>query len=226
MILHDDLNALATLYGTDKWNRHWYTRHYQNHFGPVRMERLNILEIGIGGEEDPDAGGASLRMWRDFFPHSSVFGLDIHKKNITDEERITVFQGDQTNGDDLQRVIDAAGSFDIIIDDGSHINEHVIESFHFLFPRMSERGLYVIEDTQTSYWDRYYGGSLYLNSLHTTMGFMKRLVDGLNYEEYPGNRDVFVSDYTNEHITSMHFYHNLVFLYKGINRENSMGPSS
>ena len=41
---------------------------------------------------------------------------------------------------------------DIIIDDGSHLNRHVVKSFQVLFPLLADDGIYVAEDTQTAYW--------------------------------------------------------------------------
>src|SRR6266478_2576211 len=63
-VFGSNLKALATLYGSDKWRQHWYAPHYETHFASLRRKRLNILEIGIGGYDDPELGGNSLRMWR------------------------------------------------------------------------------------------------------------------------------------------------------------------
>src|SRR5262245_54084192 len=75
-----DLPALAAYFGTDKWGEHWYARHYQAHFAPLRRRRLRLLEIGIGGYDDPHKGGESLRMWKAYFPNAQIFGLDITDK--------------------------------------------------------------------------------------------------------------------------------------------------
>ena len=53
---------------------------------------------------------------------------------------------------------------DIIIDDGSHINEHVIRTFQYLFPKLKPGGIYVVEDTQTSYRQDYGGDDKNLNN--------------------------------------------------------------
>jgi hypothetical protein len=37
-LFQNDLVSLATLYGTDKWNSHWYAQHYQKHFYPLRQK--------------------------------------------------------------------------------------------------------------------------------------------------------------------------------------------
>lgn len=212
-----NLPALAGIYGTDKWGAHWYAKHYQTHFAPLRLRRLNILEIGIGGYEDPEAGGESLRMWRTYFPRSKIFGIDIYEKSVHDETRIKTFKGSQIDEEFLMRVLKDIGRVDVIIDDGSHLNEHVIRTFQLLFPHLSADGIYAIEDTQTSYWANA-GGSTGLNNQATTMGLFKKLIDGLNHVEFEHDYN---PTYYDKNITAMHFYHNLIFVEKGANNEKS-----
>ncbi len=214
-----NLKTLARLYGTDKWGHHRYVLHYDTHFAPLRLKRLNILEIGIGGYDDPELGGASLRMWRTYFPKSRIYGIDIYDKRAHDEYRIKTFRGAQVDEEFLSSVVKTIGQVNIIIDDGSHQNEHVIRTFAFLFPCLSKGGFYVIEDTQTSYWSRMGGSSDNLDQPGTTMGFLKKLIDGLNYAEFE-KRD-YEPNYYDKHIVSMHFYHNIVFIRKGLNNEGS-----
>ena len=57
------LTDLAIQHQTDKWGSHSYTPHYEHHFNHLRDEPINLLEIGVGGYQDPQAGGNSLRMW-------------------------------------------------------------------------------------------------------------------------------------------------------------------
>ena len=219
-----NLSQLAVLFGTDKESgHHHYTQHYQRHFEVLRQEELKILEIGIGGYDDPRAGGESLRMWKAYFPKSHIFGVDIYDKACHDETRIKTFRGSQSDAEFLRRVADEIGTIDIIIDDGSHFNDHVITTFKILFPLISPQGIYVVEDTQTSYWTEVdgvdFGGSSDLTAPHTSMSFFKSLIDGLNYEEF--TVDGYVPTHFDKHIVAMHFYRNLVFIYKGLNEEGS-----
>jgi len=218
LLFGSNLKALASIYGTDKWGAHWYAQHYETHFASLRRKSLNILEIGIGGAKD-ELGGDSLRMWRTYFPKGNVFGIDIYDKSANDESRIKTLRGSQVDNSFLESVIERIGKIDIVIDDGSHKNEHVLHTFKFLFPRMSENGIYVIEDTQTSYWPSYGGSSDDLNRSDTTMGFLKHLTDGLNYCEY--RIKDYKPSYFDKHIVAMHFYQNIVFIQKGLNSEGS-----
>ena len=65
------------------------------------------------------------------------------------------------------------------------------------------------------------GDSADLNNTATSFGFFKTLVDGLNHMEFenPG----YSPTYFDAHITSLHFFHNLAFIYKGLNAEKSYG---
>jgi hypothetical protein len=218
-----DLAALSSFFGSDKESLMHYAKPYRHHFDPLRHRTLNLLEIGIGGYADPHAGGASLRVWKAYFPHSRIFGLDLHDKSRHDEDRIRTFRGSQADPEVLRRVAGEIGTIDIVIDDGSHYSEHVITTFKVLFPLLAPNGLYVVEDLQTSYWEEadgdQWGGARDLAAPHTSMNFFKRLVDGLNYEEF--TLDGYEPTYFDRHIVSMHFYHNLLFVYKGMNHDGS-----
>jgi len=215
----DDLTFLAQIYGTDKWGEHWYTPHYDFHFRSFRKKKINLLEIGVGGYDKPYSGGSSLRMWKRYFPKANIFSFDIYDKKLHEESRIKIFQGSQVSPLFLEEVLKQTGELDLIIDDGSHINEHVLFTFKYLFPKLKTGGIYVVEDTQTSYWEHYGGQVEDRNSTDTIMGYFKSLVDGLNHSEFK-NQD-YQASYLDLNITSIHFYHNLIFIYKGDNNEGS-----
>jgi demethylmacrocin O-methyltransferase len=223
LLYRNNLSKLAVDLGTDKEGGHHYAKHYQRHFESLRREKLNILEIGIGGRQNPRGGGQSLRMWKAYFPKSHIFGIDVYDKTYHDEPRITTFRGSQIDEKFLRMVAAEICTIDIIIDDGSHYNDHVITTFKILFPLLSHNGIYVVEDLQTSYWDKVlgedWGGSSDLMAPNTSMNFFKCLVDGLNYEEF--TYDEYTPNYFDKHIISMHFYHNLLFICKGQNDEGS-----
>jgi len=214
-----DLGDLAIRFGTDKWGAwHWYTRHYQRHFGPLRHDALRILEIGIGGYADPAAGGGSLRMWKNYFPRAIVYGMDIYDKTGIEEPRIHTVVGSQADSAFLANFAEENGPFDIIIDDGSHLNEHVLISFEALFPHVRPGGWYVIEDMQTAYWPQYGGSSTGQAGEGTSVGLVKQLLDGLEYQESSHPRGHQPS-YADRHVVGVHSYHNMCFIEKGSNTE-------
>lgn len=216
-----DLPALAAYFGTDKWGDHWYAQHYQTHFAPLRGRRLRILEIGVGGYEDPRSGGASLRMWKAYFPKAQIFGLDITDKSAHDEDRIRTVIGSQDDEGFLRDLSAREGPFDIVIDDGSHQNRHVIRSFEILFPLLAENGFYAVEDVQTSYWREFGGAPAEDRLAPTSMNYFKALADALNYREFHPRPADWQPHPLGRHIVAMHFYHNLVFVEKGRNDELS-----
>ena len=214
-----NLTSLARIYGTDKWGLHFYTPHYQSHFAPFRNKKILLLEIGVGGHEVPTEGGKSLRMWKQYFHNANINSIDIFDKSALQEKRIRIFKGSQVDKDFLHQLIKNIGNPDIIIDDGSHVNEHVIETFKIMFPLLNDGGIYVVEDTQTSYWPSFGGDETNLNNPSTLLNFFKSLTDCLNSQEYQLQEQS--SSYFNKKIISMHFYHNMVFIYKGNNNEIS-----
>ena len=146
-----------------------------------------------------------------------IYSIDIYDKSALQEKRIKIFQGHQADEAFLKNICSQIGPLDIIIDDGSHIVSHVLASFKILFPFLKEDGIYVIEDTQTSYWPSWGGNSENLNDSATSMNFFKNLTDSLNYQEFL--KPDYVPSYFDRHIVAIHFYHNLVFIYKGQNNE-------
>ena len=130
------LGLAVRLYGgTDKLE-HAYTAPYSRLFRRVRYRRNRVLEIGVGGYESRDIGG-SLRVWRDYFPRSQIFGLDIHEKDVRLGPRVHFVRGDQSSDENLGRLLaEMDGPPDIVIDDGSHFVGHALVSLACLFPRM------------------------------------------------------------------------------------------
>jgi len=205
-----DLAALALRFGSDKWGGHWYTPHYEQHFAPYADRPVRMLEIGIGGYQAAGMGGASLRMWKHYFRRGLIHGLDIADKSGHDETRVRTIRGDQSDVDFLVALNERHGPFDIVIDDGSHLSEHVIVSMTTLFPLLRHGGLYVVEDLETSYWPAWNGGRTDSGDPGTSVGFLKTLVDELLTQDSAGLE-----------MAGMHFYHNMVVVEKGANREQS-----
>jgi hypothetical protein len=212
----NNLPELAMLCGTDKWGLHRYAVHYQRHLQHLKSRRFNLLEIGVGGHDAPDKGGASLRMWKAFFPLANIYAIDIFDKSPHQEPRIQIFRGSQADPDFLHHVVGKIGQLDVVIDDGSHVNAHVIASFNTLFPLLVENGIYAIEDLQTAYWPEF-GGSNDPDFPGSSMAMLKSAVDGLNWEEFH-DRQPQPLDKT---ISAISFYHNLAFVLKGENVEGT-----
>lgn len=139
--------------GIDKWLH--YFEVYDRHFSKFRGKSPTILEIGV-------AQGGSLQMWKSYFgPGTVVIGLDIDENcKSLEEEDIHVHIGDQADKKFLEEVINKYPKIDIVLDDGGHFMNQQITSFQELYPHLSENGVYLCEDTHTSYLPEYDGGLL------------------------------------------------------------------
>lgn len=136
-------------YKPDKGTTHSYMGVYERLFRPLVDSTKNLLEIGVGpdGNVGSVPGGASLRMWRDYFPNATIYGMDIDEKKMLKGPRITTFVGNQARLNDQIEIAKGLGiKFDIIIDDGSHKVKHQINSLSAWLPWLDRHGTYVIED--------------------------------------------------------------------------------
>jgi len=215
MSIENSLKSISELYKTDKLE-HGYINVYESYFEKVRDKKLKILEIGI-------ADGKSLLTWSDYFKNSSIIGIDIHKIDVVEKklnrENIKIHQGSQSDEKFINEIIKQYGSFDIIIDDGSHLSKDVKKSFNLLFPYLNNNGLYAVEDMQTSY-NHFFGGNPFdLKYSNSHMNFFKHLTDRLNYQEIAN--PFYIKNKYDSKITNISFYHNLVFIKKGINKIES-----
>jgi len=126
---------------------HNYTEEYEKHFRPLRDKKIKILEIGFGG-------GDSLKLWKEYFTQAEVYCVDNNLSRVEDpdyfvREGIKISYGDQSDSSSLIESCNQMGvdQFDIIIDDGSHVDSHIMTSFHTLFENyLSPGGLYFVED--------------------------------------------------------------------------------
>lgn len=207
------LAEIGTRLNCDKFTRHNFGVSYERHFGQLRHEPLRILEIGIGGEDFED-GGASLKTWEEYFDQALIFGLDIYDKSSLDTARTKTIVCDQGDQEQLLRISREHGPFDIIIDDGSHINIKTLQSLFALFQCLKPGGLYIVEDVQTAYWPQYGGSSLMGVFKETTMTWLKTMMDCINAAEilwpnHPALRCGFA-------VEELHAYHNITFVKKAV----------
>jgi hypothetical protein len=146
------LEKLAFKYGSHKSPQiaHSYTYFYDNLFAKRNNSIHKLLEIGVGSKKDSGwpnyTDGASLLMWRDFFPRAKIYGIDINKDLVFKKNR--TFLCDQADPIKLTKLIEKIGSdIDIVIDDGSHQPKDIITSCQTLMPLLKKGVVYIIEET-------------------------------------------------------------------------------
>lgn len=183
------LDELAIEHQTDRatvFNRtyakpHGYAPHYDRVLSPIRLDPVKLLEIGVGG-------GEGVRMWLDYFSNGSqIYGVDNQRDtNPWDTPgkrgRYTFCQGDQSCATFWACFIaDYGKEWDIIIDDGSHRNDHIITTFQSLWQYIKPGGFYCIEDLGVGYG----AGSVFVkDGFPSHMEFVKNQLDNINWSGY------------------------------------------
>tara|TARA_B100000470_G_scaffold10965_1_gene7574 strand:- start:1702 stop:2412 length:711 start_codon:yes stop_codon:yes gene_type:complete len=153
------LTDLMNFHGSDKGgknNDHNYSEYYSEIFFYKRKKIKNFLEIGLGTNNTnlPSNMGsegkplASLRAWREYFVNANIYGADIDKNILKDEERIKTFYVDQTNPETISALFKQIGldTFDIILEDGLHEFNANICFFENAIDYLDDNGVYIIED--------------------------------------------------------------------------------
>ena len=150
-------------------------------------------------------------MWKRYFgPHARIIGIDMREDcRRYEEDQIDIRIGEQQDTAFLKSVIDEFGVPDIVLDDGSHVMDHISTTFHFLYPQLSKSGIYMVEDLHAAYWSEYGGG---FRKKGTFIELCKDLIDELNADHC---RDMLASTDFSKTTLSMHFYDSVVVFERG-----------
>ena len=198
----DDLNSLLSISKNHagnsfhKWEH--YIAEYDERLSKFRNKNVSLLEVGV-------QNGGSLQLWKKYFGNSAlIHGIDIDinvcKMDLGDGIHTFCFDiTNETAWADHSR----SYSYDIIIDDGSHLNPDVINFFKRAFPLVKPGGWFIVEDVLTSYWTTFGGGYQNPNSM---IEFFKSLVEIVNFFNYA--RD--------EHLTLNSFERLAINYVKGV----------
>lgn len=144
---------------SDKVVDHRYQIMYGMFLLPMRAKfrksakKLKFLEIGLGCNMDYGPG-ASVHLWRKLFGNSAEIWEAESNSECVNKYRqsgelngINVLIGDQLDFNDLNNWMNISGGhFDVIIDDGGHHSDHVLNSLSGLWDHINSGGLYFLED--------------------------------------------------------------------------------
>ena len=141
------LKQLFQKYKCDKSSKHSYELCYEKHFLPVKNEPINILEIGI-------FKGESMKVWLEYFPNATVYGIDIFqriKENelpILKNPRVKYLKLDSISEQAKQIITENWGDtkFNFIIDDGLHTPVANRLTFLNFINFLKNDGVFFIED--------------------------------------------------------------------------------
>lgn len=182
-----ELCKLAYHYKTDKCPqiKHHFTEFYYEMFKDRRESVKKVIEIGIGKMEPYLMRGASLYMWREWFPNAMIYGADIDPELLFSDDRIQTFLVDQTHPDELEKMIRRTGSdIDLFVEDGSHIPDHQVRACLAAMPLL-DNPTYVIEDVGD------------LDILNHLTGYECQVLR-LSHRQYNDDRLVVVRKYKNK----------------------------
>ena len=142
--------------GGDRMLFHGYAKNYSkflHKFVQNRFKEFNILEIGI-------LQGTGLAIWSELFPNSNIYGADIDinyfKSNINflksngafKNKNPYIFEFDQLETGHQNIKSFEKYFFDIVIDDGLHSKDAILNTFNIFFEKLNLGGLYIIEDVK------------------------------------------------------------------------------
>ena len=156
---NNELTNLMNFYGSDKGgknNDHNYASYYSQIFSHKKNEIKNFLEIGLGTNNQNIVSNmgpkgvplASLKAWRDYFINANIYGADIDKNILENDERIKTYYVDQRDPVTIHELFKNLGdiNFDVILDDGLHHYDSNICFFENSIKHLKSDGIYIIED--------------------------------------------------------------------------------
>jgi len=142
------LDELGLKYDTDKSSQeHDFLVDYEDY---LKDKKINsMLEIGI-------FKGGSLRMWGEYYPEATIYGIDIDPAYLINEGNIHSYLIDQREAMALEFFVKNK-NLDLVIEDGSHMWVDQWNSFLTIFPLLKSGAVYIIEDLHTSFHSFYEG---------------------------------------------------------------------
>jgi O-methyltransferase len=150
-------------------------------------------------------------MWRSYFGEKArIIGIDINPEcKKFEAPGIEIIIGDQGDREFLNYVANLVPRIDILIDDGGHRMAQQVATFEVLFPHISDNGVYLCEDTHTSYLELFGGG---LRKEGTFIEYAKGLADHLHAWHIPEGL-LPASEYT-RNIQAISFFDSIVVIEK------------
>jgi hypothetical protein len=157
-IKETSLDDLFSYYDTDKANvisskkepGHGFSKFYETHLNSFKDKKIKILEIG-------SYSGAAAAAFVKYFPNSEIYCLDINLRNFKySSKKIHAFGMDVSNQKMMLKFLtkinffDSIKFFDVVIDDGSHIQSDQLKALNFFYKYVADNGFYIIEDYKFS----------------------------------------------------------------------------
>ncbi|MBV8467574.1 MAG: class I SAM-dependent methyltransferase [Burkholderiales bacterium] len=179
---------------------------YHRTFQRFRGKPIKFLEIGV-------QNGGSAHMWREYFgPQATIIGVDIDPAcKALENDGFEIWIGDQADPDFWENFLRVHPQFDIVLDDGGHTMEQQIVTFESLFPALVDGGVYLCEDTHTSYFPMHGGGLRKPGTFHE---YVKELVDRMHAWYHAPIAAVAEASYAAKNLYAMTVFDSIVVMEK------------
>lgn len=132
---------------SDKIYHHGYQRIYPWFLNHLINTEPVILEIGF-------FEGKSIALWNEYLNNPIIHVCDINAQQPTNDYIFHKLDQSKQSDWEFFKKLNNNLEFDFILDDGSHIPEHQLLTLNNIWPLLKGGGVYIIEDIETSYWNR------------------------------------------------------------------------
>lgn len=178
---------------------------YDSYFSKFVDASPLVVEVGVWH-------GGSLEMWTKYFGQGArIIGIDRDPSAAENPPPgAEVVIGDQADLDFWNSFLSSIPPIDVFVDDGGHHQFQQKITLECVWPHLSENGVYICEDTHTSY-QPFYGGT---PDVETFMDYAKGLVDLIHRNHHGGQKGLARSHLFGD-LKTVHFYDSMVVLTKG-----------
>lgn len=192
---------------SDKWDRYFDV--YEKHLEKFKGKNITFVEVGV-------QFGGSLEMWSQYFgPETKIYGIDVDQKCaelVYDNPNIKIIIGDQASKEFWDQTLKEIGPIDVMVEDGGHFMDQQIVSFEKVFPVINSGGVYICEDTHTSYWDTHKGG---YKNMASFIEYSKNYADVLHYNYLQnGHGQIAQKNSISKGLSGLSFYDSMVVFEK------------
>jgi len=195
------LEKIANGYKDDRRRSvNYYTKWYEFYFDSIFLNCFNILIIGAQNKKD-------IKFWKKYFKNSNIYGINDKKSDCEN-----IFCCDYFSEKELDGIFDKISyGVDIIIDSGSikKYNKKII--FDYLFTKMNNWGVYILEN-------------LHKDNNENIINFLREKINDINFNNrflmanIENNLDNNELNKYEKGINGISFHPGICFIFKNFNK--------
>jgi len=175
-----------------------YFQVYDEIFAKFKNKKITFVEVGV-------LNGGSLFMWRNYFgKEARIIVIDLNPEAKKWElHGFEIFIGNQGEEKFWKNTLPYIGEIDVLLDDGGHTYKQQVVTVESVLDSISDGGIVVIEDVQTSYI-KGFGPRKY-----SFVNYTKNLIDRINLRsgeliKFKSKKTIIWSIQTFESIVAFH----------------------